>query len=376
MALTAYIKPTNYCTVDCEHCYLTEDVRANKLTMSDETLRQTAKLLLGIAKKEGQESLHIIWHGGEPMMLQPDWYEHAISILDEEIGREKYTQGMQTSMIPYKENWDNLIKERFDSFLGSSIDFTQRKIGNSTDSYKNVWLKRVKKARKQGFTIIPSMVPTRFEMGHGKEIVDWFEENDFPAFNIERYSDVGENKIDTTTNIHHSKFLIEVFDFVLQRLINGKRASQINVVSAAITGVLYSMPGDRWGGKCQREFIVIEPDGSTNSCPDRTSFESSFANVSEGAEGFISSPMRKNWIRIQNSYHKEDHCRECEFNTWCKSGCPIANNKLSESERECSGYKTYLLHVKEALSNPEYKKLLIKYAAPIGEPIVAKEKLI
>ncbi|WP_137297118.1 SPASM domain-containing protein [Psychromonas sp. SP041] len=376
MPLTAYIKPTNYCTVDCDHCYLSVEVRANKLSMSDDTLRQSARLLMDLAKKEGQDSLHIIWHGGEPMMLSPEWYEHAISILDEEIGPNKYTQGIQTSMIPYKETWDHLIKTRFDSFLGSSIDFTQRKIAKSTDSYKNVWLKRVNKARKQGFTIVPSMVPSRFEVGHGKAIVEWFEENDFPAFNIERYSDIGSDKLDATKNIHHSKFLVEVFDAVLDRLKQGLRVSQINVVTAGIRGVLLGQPGDRWGGKCQREFIVIEPDGSTNTCPDRTSFESSFANVSEGAVGFISSPQRKQWIRIQNSYHKEDHCNQCEFSKWCKSGCPIANNKLNESETECSGYKKYLLHIKEALSNPVYKDLLVNYIKPLGEPINAKEKLI
>ena len=38
--ITAYLKPTNYCNVDCAHCYLPESVRANKNKMTPETLHK------------------------------------------------------------------------------------------------------------------------------------------------------------------------------------------------------------------------------------------------------------------------------------------------------------------------------------------------
>lgn len=39
--LTVYLKPTNYCNVGCDFCYLPEDVRANKARMSADTLDAT-----------------------------------------------------------------------------------------------------------------------------------------------------------------------------------------------------------------------------------------------------------------------------------------------------------------------------------------------
>lgn len=376
MALTAYIKPTNFCTIGCEHCYLPEDVRANKESMSDETIASTAKLLLDLAKREGHDSLHIIWHGGEAMMLPPEWYWNAISILDNEIGRDKYTQSFQTSLIPYRSAWKKIIEERFDSFIGSSIDFTQRKVKSSSDAYLDLWLKKVGMARKDGFVVIPSMVPTKFEIGKGKAIVNWFEENNFPAFNIERFTSFGGTSIEIPSNKQHAAFMIEVFDAVLENIKLGKRVSQINVITSAINGVLHGIPGDRWGGSCQREFLVIEPDGSLNTCPDRASHEKPFSNVSDGAKSFITSPDRRNWIRIQNIGHKKSYCHSCEFNSWCKSACPITPNGHLEGENDCSGYKTYLDHVKNVLCNPENRELLSEYATPKGEPILALQKLI
>lgn len=377
MSLTAYLKPTNFCSIGCEHCYLPEEVRANKESMSDKTLVDTARMLVDLAKREGHKSLHLIWHGGEALMLTPDWYWNAISIFDREIGKNKYTQSLQTSLIPYRSAWKKLIENRFDSFIGSSIDFTQRKIKSSPEAYMDLWLKKVSQARRDGFEIIPSMVPTKFELGKGANIVDWFEKNEFKAFNIERFSHYGGTSIALPSNRQHSAFMIEVFDRVLQRLRNHERVSYINVVVAAINGVLFEQPGDRWGGACQREFIVIEPDGSLNTCPDRASHEKPFSNASDGASKFITSDQRRHWIRVQNISHKKSYCHDCEYSSWCKSACPITKNGSSEGENECSGYKSFLNHVKSTLANSSLdSELLINYAKPPGKPILALEKLI
>ena len=51
--LTVYLKPTNYCNVGCDFCYLPEDVRANKARMSPETLDATLELIGQLALREG-----------------------------------------------------------------------------------------------------------------------------------------------------------------------------------------------------------------------------------------------------------------------------------------------------------------------------------
>lgn len=373
MSLSIYMKPTNFCTVDCDHCYLPAESRANKLAMSDETLEKTANFLLGMIKKEQHKMLHITWHGGEPMMLKPEWYENAINIFDRIIGPEYYTQSIQTSLIPYSSAWKKLLESRFESFIGSSIDFTQRKIRNNTESYLGKWMEKVSLARDDGMYIVPGMVPTRFEVGKGKEIIEWFVDNGFREFNIERYSNFDNPTVDWPHNHHHAQFLIEIFDTLMTRISNNEKVPYIKTIVAGINGILYGVPGDRWGGKCQKEFIVIEPNGSLNSCPDRSLHEKPFSNISEGANKFISSEGRRNWIRIQEIGHKKNHCFTCEYKDWCRSGCPVTPNGIDDGQKECSGYKTFLLHIEDFIKDETNRKMVEYYIQPLGESVIQEK---
>lgn len=361
MAITAYIKPTNFCSIGCEHCYLSLKTRESKQVMSNDGLVKAATLIKNLSGRQGDADINIVWHGGEPMMLPPSWYYSAIEVIDSVLGEGNYRQSMQTSLLPYSKDWKKIVTSKFDSFLGSSIDFTQRKVKASSDAYLASWMKKVNQARSDGIYIIPGMVPTRMQVGKGSEIVKWFMDNEFGHFNIERYSHYGEKKIDIPSNMEHSRFLIEVFDEVLRQLLCGKTPPSINVVVAAIRGILYSVPGDRWGTTCQKDFIIIEPNGDLNSCPDRTSHEAPFSNIADGVDGFVGSEKRRSWIRVQNISHKKDHCVSCEYRLWCKSACPITKNGPSEGESECSGYKTYLNHIEKIMTIDKNKTILIDY---------------
>jgi radical SAM protein with 4Fe4S-binding SPASM domain len=365
------MKPTNYCNVDCEHCYLPLETRQNRLKMSEDTIRQSATLALKLAQNEGHKAVHFIWHGGEPLMLQPDFYYRAGEIIEEEIGKGYFTESIQTSMIPYTSKWAPLIKDRYAGNIGTSVDFTQRKIKSSSDNYVDFFLKRVAMARADGLYITPGMVPTRHELGKGSDIVQWAVNNDFVELNVERYSNVGStNTVDRPTNRQHSEFLIELFDEVLEKLQRNENAPYINVVSACIVGLLYNLPSDRWGTKCQREFVVIEPNGDLNSCPDRAMHEKAFSNASAGAKAFQESKDRRKWIRVMDITHKKPHCFNCEHASWCKSGCPVTPNGPAEGETECSGFKTYVDYVSRAMEIGNNKALLEEYALPPGEQVV------
>lgn len=371
MSLSIYMKPTNYCNIDCEHCYLSPEIRADKSVMSAESIAMTAQFVLDLARREGHESIHFIWHGGEPMVLSPSYYELASSILDDVIGPEYYTQSMQTSLIPYRPEWATVLHKRFGSHVGTSIDFTQRHVKDSREDYISLWLKKVSLARNDGIKMTPGIVPTRHEVPKASQLVDWFSDNDFPFFNVDRFSQFGEQTIDWPSNAQHSRFLIGLFDRMVERKRKGLRVSFINVLITGINGVLYGVPGDRWGTKCQREFIVVEPDGSLNTCPDRAHHEDPFANISDGPKAFQESEGRRKWIRIANVTHKKDHCSVCEYQSWCSSGCPVTPNGPSEGQEECSGYKRFLKHVETSCRDPEVYAIVMDYLSslPTGLPL-------
>ena len=360
--ISAYFKPTNFCNVGCDHCYLSEAIRSDKLVMSYDQLGKACGFITDLCKSQNTKQAMIIWHGGEPMSLPPSWYIDANSILKDRFSDITYSETMQTSLIPYTSKWSELVHDRFQSHLGSSIDFSQRKVKGSPNKYIELWLNKVELARSDGIDITPGMVPTKGEIKSAKKIYNFFKSNSFGFFNIDRYSAFSFKPIDWPSNRETSEFMKELLDAVISDLVANKPGIFINVIMAAIRGVAYSLPGDRWGTTCQSDFLVIEPNGNLNTCPDRVTLEKTIGNMNEGVKSFEESPQRRKWIRINTVSHKRDHCYECEYASWCKSACPNLPNGPSDGESECSGYKTFLNVVKDKLQDPVIGPLLIGYS--------------
>lgn len=344
--ILVYLKPTNFCNVGCSHCYLPEDVRANKDIMDESTFLNSIEFINNMAKRQGAEIVIICWHGGEPLSLSPDYYNKMHELLKKHMEVD-FVESMQTSMIPFTERWVSVFKENFGGMVGASIDFSSRKIKGSNEEYRNLFLKKVNIARENGIFISPNMVVSKNEIGKASWLLDWYKENDFKTFRLERYNKFGIDVSDWPTNMEHSQFLIELFDESMERLDKNGFVVTNNVLDAAFKGILFDQPGDRWGGTCQSDFLVIDPDGKTNNCPDKISFEKDYSNINSGFNEFAKSPSRVKWIKHQHISHKKDHCMVCENRSWCKSGCPITPNGPSEGQEECAGYKTFLTHVRK-----------------------------
>jgi len=341
--IVVYLKVTNYCNVGCEFCYLPEESREDKRFMTEKTLIASAKLIGDMSVIQGKPVM-VIYHGGEPLTLSPGRLERISDLVKENIGPVDLTEAIQTSLIPFNEKYLDFIHSRCESMIGSSVDFSGRSLNGSVRKYQDLWLKKVTIARDHGIDVGPIIVPSKDDLAKAKRIVNFFIKNDFSYFSIDRYSDIKGNDKKMPTNKEFALFLIELTKELLDKFQEGV-ILHCNVVSAAIRGILYSQPGDRWGGSCQSDFVVINPDGSTNSCPDRIEHEAPFSNVEDGVSSFLGSADRLRWVQVQNNTQDNRHCRTCRYNQWCKSGCPIVEK--IDSSGECSGYYSYLSYIEK-----------------------------
>ncbi len=357
---TCYIKLTNFCNVGCDFCYLPESSRAEKAIMDDQTIKRSVRLAEASAKSAGYKGVLYVIHGGEPLTISPNRLQQKLQLLLNE-SRIETALTLQTSLIPYRTEFRGVISKYFDSFIGSSIDFSGRSVSGSATGYIDLWLKKLNAARKDGNSVTPIVVPSRNELGKAREVVDFMVENDLQSFNIERYNSFTSHDDNRPTNGEHSQFLIDLTNEILTRHESGVFLA-VNVVVAAIKGVLRSEPGDRWGGSCTRSFLVINPDGETNFCPDKIEYSESFGSVHSNPVDIIASDER---VRVQTQhtlFHSNAYCNSCDFNSWCKTGCPITSNK-PDVDGDCSGYKTYLNWLKNQDNKVLYSYLeALKFA--------------
>lgn len=363
--ITVYLKPTNFCNVGCAHCYLPESVRANKDKMSDETLHKVMQFLKEMKEKGNHEQIFFLWHGGEPLVLSPDYFWNAGKIMDQYFSEGEIIEAVQTSLIPFKQDFVDLVHSRWRSEIGSSVDFDSRLLKGSNEEYLKLWMSKVELARKNDIFVIPGITPNKKDCYNAESIFNWLTEREFSYWSLDRYSNFNGDLPEFSSNKEHSKFLIDLFDLSIKFFEKNGHAPYIKPLGAAINGIIYDIPGDRWGGTCQSDFVVINPDGKLNNCPDKDSFEESYGNLHNGFNSFQSSPMRKKWIRLQQVGHRIDDCFECENSNWCKSGCPITGNacEVNGQKDECSGFRSFVTHVRKFIEkNEENKKWAMKYA--------------
>lgn len=357
--ISAYIKPTNRCTVGCSHCYLPESVRLGSERMSADTLRSAAVFLAEMQAMARHEGTFVIWHGGEPLVMSPDWYFRAGEVLDEVLPGHRET--MQTSLIPFREEFVELVKARFNSFLGSSVDFSQRRLGGSVEAYHELFMRKVDLARENGIRVSPGVVPSTHDLGREREMVGWFVDRDFASFNIDRYNAYEAHFPDRPDNAQHSAFLSGLLDALLGQMEKTGKAPYVGAIAGGINGVLHGVGGDRWGGSCMSDFVVVEPDGSLNNCPDKASVEAPFGVVGGGYKAFAADRFRRNWVRHQQIGHQNPYCAGCENLHFCKTGCPITPNTPETEGGECSGYKRFLTHVREVAARDGGRAALEAY---------------
>ncbi|MEP2642416.1 cyclophane-forming radical SAM/SPASM peptide maturase GrrM/OscB [Roseobacter sp.] len=114
------LQPTSFCNLDCSYCYLQHrDVRAR---MSHNTLRAIARNIL--AQCPQNDLPVIVWHGGEPMTLPPDWYAAAFALLERESGKTGLRHAMQTNAIGVNADWIALW-QKWQVNIGVSLDGPQ-----------------------------------------------------------------------------------------------------------------------------------------------------------------------------------------------------------------------------------------------------------
>lgn len=109
------LQPTPYCNLDCHYCYLPH--RNDRTRMSEAVLRAIARHVL---RRADPDQLAIIWHGGEPMTLPPDWYGRAFALFEAETG-QRWRHGFQTNGIGINERWIGLWQD-WNVQIGISLD--------------------------------------------------------------------------------------------------------------------------------------------------------------------------------------------------------------------------------------------------------------
>src|SRR5262245_49181019 len=84
-------KISKFCNLRCTYCYEFDEL-ANKQRMSLDQLRAFFVHVADAAQRYGRNSLHFVWHGGEPLLIPLDYYEQI-----GQMQREIFPSGLEVA---------------------------------------------------------------------------------------------------------------------------------------------------------------------------------------------------------------------------------------------------------------------------------------
>ena len=112
------LQPTPFCNLDCSYCYLPD--RDSTARMDWPALELAVDQVLH--SRFVDETLTVVWHAGEPLVLPPEWYEEAFArIARRNRGGVKIIHSMQTNGVLINQRWIDLFR-RHGVQVGLSLD--------------------------------------------------------------------------------------------------------------------------------------------------------------------------------------------------------------------------------------------------------------
>ncbi|MEX1653531.1 FxsB family cyclophane-forming radical SAM/SPASM peptide maturase [Streptomyces pseudovenezuelae] len=124
------LKVHSRCDLACTYCYMYEAAdqswRGRPRRMELETVRRTARLIAEHARQHALSTVHVVLHGGEPLLVGAEHLEATLRVLTDEVATvAELRLTLQTNAVRLAENPALLpVLGRYGVRLGVSLDGT------------------------------------------------------------------------------------------------------------------------------------------------------------------------------------------------------------------------------------------------------------
>lgn len=119
------LKIVSRCNLNCSYCYMynmgDQTYLKQPKFMSLETMQFFADRLKSYSDKSGNKHMQIVFHGGEPLMAKPEYFEKTIAIFRNTAPDITFYFTVQTNGVTLDQNWYTLLK-KLGITIGISID--------------------------------------------------------------------------------------------------------------------------------------------------------------------------------------------------------------------------------------------------------------
>lgn len=344
--LMIYIKTTETCQLNCDHCF-TNGTNGRKIYFDpDRTIDWLKRLKAAAPSLTGGS---IAFHGGEPMLapiadLRRVWAEckdlwsnvwwstttNLVYTLDDEkraFFKEAFTHGIATS-------WDKGIR------------FANQK-------QEDLWHKNVQLLQEDGhqITVMVSLSKSVLAMPV-EEFLDWFISLNVPYLHLERITPNGNARLHDDlipTNAELDDWFMNLWNASLKVSAHHKFANLFfNSILSSFVNTSHSGCRCR---SCEKKIFTVNADGAIGGCPN-SAVDNTFGTIDDSIYHLLTAPGRIDNIICESE--RNPVCYTCDVYDVCNGDC----HQLAWDGDVCASPKQLMRHIKQQNNINLYREVL------------------
>ena len=340
--------PGTACNIGCIYC---AEARKKYTSVENKITYEQAQILANLTK---DYSLNVLFHGGEPTLLDCNYYQTLIEIFESK--NDDVFFGIQTNGTKIDKTWIEFLKKNKKK-VGISISLdgpgainAYRLSKQKKETYKTVY-ENIKKLGDNG--IKTGLICTIVSLALGKEqalynMLMEFNNLQFVKLNpcMDRNQD-GSIPFWGISPEQYFGFVARFFDIMMARGTWGSfYVEPIISVLKNIEGVHSSFCNYTFE-KCNN-FISVYPDGTITSC-DNFNLQDGFIGNLDDVTDIEKIRFLQNNLELQEDYRNLlEECQLCDYKKICKGGCIAIRRRYKDTKEYCVFIKKMIKHIEGA----------------------------
>lgn len=357
---TVIFKPTEACNSRCIYCEAVKQTRRSK-QMTLPTLEQFFRRVNEFLLERPRETMEIIWHGGEPLLLGPRYFQRALHYQQQHCAATvtRIQHSIQSNLTLLSREFLDPLKKLGIKTFGSSYDPIEgvRGLGEKRDwsMYNKKFLEAICLLEEEGFNWGVIYVVTQRSLPRPLEIFN-FLTNLSPmrglAFNPVLIYDGGLDHLKISP-AEYAEFLGSIFpEWWRQRADFGPVEPFSSLVGKLVDDRQALICTE--SGTCAYSYVSVLSDGSTSHCGRSADGGLlNYGSIHDRSFSQIFSDPQREILQQRQTVLPATECRECRWWELCHGGCPLGGWSAAGS----------FLHKSEWCQ--ARKELIEKYVEPL-----------
>lgn len=362
MISTVIIKPTKECNAECTYCSAPPDF-GNKWTLDE------FKFYFDKIAPHLSNQAFLIWHGGEPMLMGPDFYNKAFEYARSINPEIRFS--LQSNMLSYDtKRWKDVFVNVFGGSVSTSfdLDIKDRVFKGSAELYAKIFRKRLEALLEDGFH--PKVVSTYTDetIPMADKMYEWaLSQGDnymHLRFNYRYPAGRDHGKGELISPIEYGKMLIRLYNRWIVELPNFVITPLDEMFKKAIRLEQSRCP---WTRSCGGHFLGLEPNGDIYNCADFADLGDlsyRFGNLNEHSvteclRSNAATQMRRRKVNLPFD------CTQCRHYYECEGGCmrdaALYDRGIGGKFYYCDSWKMVFDRIKESIRTKEADGAIRKY---------------